>query len=259
MVTTIKKRKNQYFILSLIVILSLFCSINVYAEFGNHVNVSILEQVYQETSYAENYTLVEWQKSCYSEGTINVTNQNNETVYDLYISFLNTASLSDNLSHDSTTKFGNQTQGQPGQKIVIHIPELRQFNYSVFTYNISCMGINPPVNIETSYENTDHGFNAKVLSGYNWTINQTIINNNPTNLTITNINITMKTANVTWNDTNYNFYFEPRLHEFRGICSMDDIAGNWIVRFSGTQYEDINFEILNQVSSWDDRLMEPVC
>jgi hypothetical protein len=207
MVTTIKKRKNQYFILSLIVILSLFCSINVYAEFGNHVNVSILEQVYQETSYAENYTLVEWQKSCYSEGTINVTNQNNETVYDLYISFLNTASLSDNLSHDSTTKFGNQTQGQPGQKIVIHIPELRQFNYSVFTYNISCMGINPPVNIETSYENTDHGFNAKVLSGYNWTINQTIINNNPTNLTITNINITMKTANVTWNDTNYNFYF----------------------------------------------------
>ena len=40
---------------------------------------------------------------------------------------------------------------------------------------------------------------------------------------------------------------------------MDDIAGNWIVRFSGTQYEDINFEILNQVSSWDDRIDEPVC
>ena len=57
----------------------------------------------------------------------------------------------------------------------------------------------------------------------------------------------------------FNYYFEPRLHEFRGICSMDDIAGNWIVRFSGTQYEDINFEILNQVSSWDDRTFEPVC
>ena len=57
----------------------------------------------------------------------------------------------------------------------------------------------------------------------------------------------------------FNYYFEPRLMEYRGLCSMDDIAGNWIVKFSGTQYEDINFEILNQVSSWDDRLMEPVC
>ena len=57
----------------------------------------------------------------------------------------------------------------------------------------------------------------------------------------------------------FNYYFEPRLQMYTGICSMDDIAGNWIVRFSGTQYEDINFEILNQVSSWDDRTFEPVC
>ena len=57
----------------------------------------------------------------------------------------------------------------------------------------------------------------------------------------------------------FNYYFEPRMQEYRGICSMDDIAGNWIVKFSGTQYEDINFEILNQISSWDDRTHEPVC
>ena len=57
------------------------------------------------------------------------------------------------------------------------------------------------------------------------------------------------------NKQQFNYYFEPRLQMYTGICSMDDIAGNWIVRFSGTQYEDINFEILNQVSSWDDRLM----
>ena len=61
------------------------------------------------------------------------------------------------------------------------------------------------------------------------------------------------------NKQQFNYYFEPRLQMSTKICSMDDIAGNWIVRFSGTQYEDINFEILNQVSSWDDRLMEPVC
>ena len=61
------------------------------------------------------------------------------------------------------------------------------------------------------------------------------------------------------NKQQFNYYFEPRLQIYTGICSMDDIAGNWIVRFSGTQYEHIDFEILNQVSSWDDRTFEPVC
>ena len=49
----------------------------------------------------------------------------------------------------------------------------------------------------------------------------------------------------------FNYYFEPKLFAWKGICSIDDIAGNWIVEFSGTQYEDINFEILAQPSSWD--------
>ena len=57
----------------------------------------------------------------------------------------------------------------------------------------------------------------------------------------------------------FNYYFEPRYNQFRGLCSMDDIAGNWIVKFSGTQYEDINFKILNQTSSWDERTFEPIC
>jgi hypothetical protein len=59
--------------------------------------------------------------------------------------------------------------------------------------------------------------------------------------------------------TGFNHYFEPKLFEFRGICSVDDIAGNWIVKFIGTQYEDINFEILAQSSSWDERTFEPIC
>jgi hypothetical protein len=57
----------------------------------------------------------------------------------------------------------------------------------------------------------------------------------------------------------FNFYFEPRLNERNGICSMDDIAGNWIVKFSGTPYQDINFEIHNKTSDWDDRIFEPIC
>jgi len=59
--------------------------------------------------------------------------------------------------------------------------------------------------------------------------------------------------------SHFNYYFEPRYNEYRGLCSMDDIAGNWIVKFSGTQYEDINFEILAQSSSWDERTFEPIC
>ena len=57
----------------------------------------------------------------------------------------------------------------------------------------------------------------------------------------------------------FNYYFEPRFQQYRGICSIEDIAGDWIVRFSGTQYEDINFEILAQSSSWDERTFEPIC
>ena len=59
--------------------------------------------------------------------------------------------------------------------------------------------------------------------------------------------------------TQFNYYFEPRFNQFKGLCSMDDIAGNWKVKFIGTQYEDINFEILAQSSSWDKRTFEPIC
>ena len=59
--------------------------------------------------------------------------------------------------------------------------------------------------------------------------------------------------------TQFNYYFEPRFQQYRGICSIEDIAGNWIVKFPGTQYEDINFEFLAQPSSWDKRTFEPVC
>ena len=57
----------------------------------------------------------------------------------------------------------------------------------------------------------------------------------------------------------FNYYFEPRLSEFTQICSINDLTGNWIVVFYGTKYQDINFEILPQTSSWDERPFEPVC
>jgi hypothetical protein len=59
--------------------------------------------------------------------------------------------------------------------------------------------------------------------------------------------------------TQFNYYFEPRFNQYTGICSMEDLTGNWMVKMVGSQYEDINFEILAKTSSWDDRTFEPIC
>ena len=57
----------------------------------------------------------------------------------------------------------------------------------------------------------------------------------------------------------FNRYFEPRLNELRKICSSDELIGEWKIVFHGTQYDDMDFKILNQTASWDERTWEPVC
>ena len=61
------------------------------------------------------------------------------------------------------------------------------------------------------------------------------------------------------NKTQFNLYFEPKLSKFKKICSTNDLVGTWVVKLIGTEYSDINFEILNQTSSWDTRTFDPVC
>jgi hypothetical protein len=61
------------------------------------------------------------------------------------------------------------------------------------------------------------------------------------------------------NKTQFNLYFEPKLSELKNVCSMNDLAGTWVVKFIGTEYLDINFEMMNQTSSWDERTFDPVC
>jgi hypothetical protein len=76
--------------------------------------------------------------------------------------------------------------------------------------------------------------------------------------------------NTSWNDyitmdfdgkdkTHFNLYFEPRLSEFKKICSTNELSGQWVIKFIGTDYPDINFKIMNQTSSWDTRTFDPVC
>ena len=55
---------------------------------------------------------------------------------------------------------------------------------------------------------------------------------------------------------NFNTYFEPRFNEWKGICSKSDLVGEWIMTFSGTQYEPIYFTILNYTMPGDPRNFE---
>ena len=57
---------------------------------------------------------------------------------------------------------------------------------------------------------------------------------------------------------NFNRYFEPRLNEWGEICSTNDLVGDWKIEFVGVEYEDLNFRIINQTSSWDERVFQPL-
>jgi hypothetical protein len=61
------------------------------------------------------------------------------------------------------------------------------------------------------------------------------------------------------NKPQFNLYFEPQLSKLNGICSTNELSGQWVVKFIGTEYSDINFKIMNQTSSWDNRTFDPVC
>ena len=55
---------------------------------------------------------------------------------------------------------------------------------------------------------------------------------------------------------NFNNYFEPRFNEWKGICSTDDIVGEWVMVFSGTQHEPIHFTVLSETMPGDTRTFE---
>ena len=55
----------------------------------------------------------------------------------------------------------------------------------------------------------------------------------------------------------FNYYLDPQLSKTRGLCSVDDVLGKWALVFRGTDYSNLNFEIVNKTvpgSNW-----EPVC
>ena len=45
----------------------------------------------------------------------------------------------------------------------------------------------------------------------------------------------------------FNQYFKPDLSTVKRICSKNDLIGRWAVVFQGTNYENLHFEIVDQV------------
>ena len=57
----------------------------------------------------------------------------------------------------------------------------------------------------------------------------------------------------------FNYYIEPDLSKSSGICSVDDIVGTWIVIFRETDYENLEFEIIDEILPGDEEDYLPVC
>ncbi len=55
----------------------------------------------------------------------------------------------------------------------------------------------------------------------------------------------------------FNYYLNPQMSKTRGICSVDDITGKWVMVFRGTDYPNLNFEITKDVVPGTD--IESVC
>lgn len=57
----------------------------------------------------------------------------------------------------------------------------------------------------------------------------------------------------------FNVYFEPDLSKTRGICTVDDLVGKWAVVFRGTDYENLYFNVTEQILPGEEDSYEPVC
>ena len=57
----------------------------------------------------------------------------------------------------------------------------------------------------------------------------------------------------------FNYYIQPQLSKVAGICTIDDIAGDWTVVFRGTDYANLEFEITDKILPGDEDNYQSVC
>lgn len=57
----------------------------------------------------------------------------------------------------------------------------------------------------------------------------------------------------------FNYYLQPQLTKLRGFCTVGDFIGDWRVVFRGTDYENLEFKITEDILPGDEEDFEPVC
>ncbi len=57
----------------------------------------------------------------------------------------------------------------------------------------------------------------------------------------------------------FNYYVEPQLSKNRGLCTVDDVIGEWTVVFRGTNYPNLKFEITENMLPGTEDSFQPVC
>ena len=56
-----------------------------------------------------------------------------------------------------------------------------------------------------------------------------------------------------------NYYFTPDLSVKEGICSTDELVGNWKVIFQGTKHSDLEIKITKEIMSGSEKRYESIC
>ena len=171
----------------------------------NRLNITMAETVDQNVTYAENFDLEEETTYCLIRGVVNVTNPNNATVSDINLTFSNTIEMDGNFSYMAGRQNSQIMGASPGDIYVVHINELRAQDYSTFNYTVNCTQVKPPLNIDTNYSNLETNIRTKVLAGHDWTLLQNASNQLAINEPINDLNVTINTQPVQWNDTEDNF------------------------------------------------------
>jgi len=57
----------------------------------------------------------------------------------------------------------------------------------------------------------------------------------------------------------FNYYIQPQISKARGICSPDDITGDWSVVFRGTNYPNLEFKITDEILPGEEDSYKSVC
>ena len=60
-------------------------------------------------------------------------------------------------------------------------------------------------------------------------------------------------------NSSFNSYFTPALSRVLNICTTDDLIGSWRVVFQGTDYENLSFEIINEILQGSEKYYESFC